>query len=270
MSYPGVVQGEPLASGRVARFWHLAVALRRGLWLLRRTQSANERTSLPAKLALLDQLRGYLMPEYVLSDYAKLWFEDEQFFETYHRLMPSSPQTAERKFFLRELLRLVTDLDGDTAEAGVFTGASSWFICASRQGRRSAHWAFDSFQGISSPAAPDGTFWRVGDLRVGSQVARAVLKDFDARVLEGWIPAVFAEAQIERLVFAHIDVDLYEPTLASMEFFYPLVVPGGVVVCDDYGSAITPGATRAVDDYMAGRPEPVIHAPTGQGIIIRR
>jgi hypothetical protein len=91
-------------------------------------------------------------------------------------------------------------------------------------------------------------------------------------VVTGWIPEVFrkAEADIGQLAFVHIDVDLYEPTRESLEFLYPRVASGGIIVCDDYGFISCPGAVRAIDEYMAGRPEPVLHCPTGQGVIIKQ
>ena len=47
-------------------------------------------------------------------------------------------------------------------------------------------------------------------------------------------------------------------------------VPGGLLVFDDYGFSTCPGATRAVDEFMASRPEPVIEVPTGQAFVIKR
>jgi len=48
----------------------------------------------------------------------------------------------------------------------------------------------------------------------------------------------------------HIDVDLYEPTLDSLNFFYPKLVKDGVIVCDDYGITQFPGAKKAVDEFL--------------------
>src|SRR5688572_31529904 len=42
------------------------------------------------------------------------------------------------------------------------------------------------------------------------------------------------------------DVDVYQPTRDSLEYFYPRLVTGGILVCDDYG---WPGARKAVDDF---------------------
>jgi len=48
-----------------------------------------------------------------------------------------------------------------------------------------------------------------------------------------------------------VDVDIYEPTKAVLEYLYPSVVPGGVVILDDY--AVWAGATKAVDEYFNGK-----------------
>ena len=39
---------------------------------------------------------------------------------------------------------------------------------------------------------------------------------------------------------------------------------------DDYGSEMSPGAAKAIDEFVAGRPEPLIESPTQQAFLIRR
>lgn len=253
---------------------HAARTLRKArtfVTLTRLRISGAEHDRLRAGYALLDQARRALLPSYKLTEYYKLWFYDDEYFAQYRRFEVND-LTADRKFFLRELLKLADSVEGDTAESGVYTGASSWFICEARKDHAGRHWAFDSFEGLSEPSDVDGTFWQKGGLRAAEKTARELLEPYRARVLRGWIPAVFGEAEgdIGKLAFVHIDVDLYEPTRDSLEFFYPRVTPGGIIVCDDYGFVSCPGATQAVDEFMAGRPEPVLHCPTGQGIIIKR
>src|SRR3954462_4738443 len=96
--------------------------------------------------ALLEEARDVLLPGYPLTDFMKVWFEDHAFLEEVRRFDPTE-RSSDRKFFLRQLLKLVDHLDGDTAEAGVYEGGSSWLICQAR-GRRSTHWGFDSFEGL--------------------------------------------------------------------------------------------------------------------------
>ncbi len=55
-----------------------------------------------------------------------------------------------------------------------------------------------------------------------------------------------------RLSLLNIDVDLYEPTKTCLKTFFPKVVPGGIIILDDYGAF--PGATRAVEEYFSDNP----------------
>ena len=61
----------------------------------------------------------------------------------------------------------------------------------------------------------------------------------------------------------HVDVDLYQPTRDSIDFFYPRLNPGGLFVCDDYGFTTCPGATKAIDDFMADKPETIVSMDAG-------
>lgn len=68
--------------------------------------------------------------------------------------------------------------------------------------------------------------------------------------------------------FVHIDVDLAEPTLASLAFFYPRMQAGGIIVCDDYGISTCVGATRAIDEFLTDKPERMVSLPDGGGFLI--
>jgi Macrocin-O-methyltransferase (TylF) len=70
-----------------------------------------------------------------------------------------------------------------------------------------------------------------------------------------------------RFALVHIDVDLYEPTRAALEFFHPRLSPGAVMICDDYGFASCPGARKAVDEYLADKADVAIELPSGQALI---
>jgi O-methyltransferase len=86
----------------------------------------------------------------------------------------------------------------------------------------------------------------------------------------GWIPTRFHDAGDRRFAFVHIDVDLEQPTRDSIEFFYPRLNPGGILLCDDYGFAACPGATRAIDEFLAHKPEKIVALASGGGFIVKR
>ena len=51
----------------------------------------------------------------------------------------------------------------------------------------------------------------------------------------------------------HLDADLYEPTLISLETFWDSLVIGGVLVLDEYGFDLYPGEASAVDEFFKKR-----------------
>lgn len=224
-----------------------------------------------ARFTLASKLLQRFYPPLAWTEYGRTWLEDDDFFEYYRKFSPDNPTSADRKFFLRELLKLIDDLPGDTAECGAYLGATSYLICQKAQVLGKSHSIFDSFEGLSAPDAADGGYWSGGDLTAAESQVRANLAGFDCfELYKGWIPERFPEVADRRFCFVHVDVDLYQPTRDSVAFFYPRLVPGGLLVCDDYGFSTCPGARRAVDEYMADRPEPVLQVPTGQGVIIKK
>ena len=83
------------------------------------------------------------------------------------------------------------------------------------------------------------------------------------------IPSRFDELKKNRFSFIHLDVDLYEPTRDSIEFFYPRINKGGILVCDDYMQTVCPGATKAIDEFLADKPEKMIALSGGGGFFIK-
>ncbi len=179
---------------------------------------------------------------------------------------------AGRRLMIQQLLRLTDKVPGDTAECGVYLGASSYLICSfiAQSALPKSHHMFNSFEGLSAPAADDSSHWRERDLQVDfGETARRLSRFENVHYYKGWIPDRFAEVVGRRFSFLHIDVDLYEPTRDSVAFFYPRMTPGGIIVCDDYGFASCPGATKAMDEYLQDKPEKMVMLSDGGGFLIK-
>ena len=103
------------------------------------------------------------------------------------------------------------------------------------------------------------------------EATRANLAEFGDAVkfYPGWIPERFHDVAECRFRFVHIDVDLYEPTRDSLAFFYPRVEDCGIIVCDDYWFTTCPGATRAVDEFLANKPEKMLPLAQGGGFLVK-
>lgn len=182
----------------------------------------------------------------------------------------------QRVFFLQAALRALEPVEGDIAECGVRHGRSTLFMASADNGRRDIH-IFDSFEGLSDPSEKDGeldVFKKDGKTRhFNIRNLDRVLKRFEAypkiNVYQGWIPERFDEIADRRFVLVHVDVDLYNPTLDTLEFFWPRLNPGGMVICDDYGATDYPGAQEAMDEFFVDKRERPVELPSGQAIVTK-
>ena len=156
------------------------------------------------------------------------------------------------------------DLNGDFAECGCWKGHSTYIISKLLQPNRTTQLfhVFDSFEGgLSDKTAPDITeqsrlteeATRQEKLHFASteDELRNAIGEFEfVRVYKGWIPERFHEIEDRHFSFVHIDVDLYQPSLDSLEFFFSRLDHGGASVVDDYGYTNFPGAKKAVDEFL--------------------
>lgn len=224
-----------------------------------------------ARFSLLASLGSVLVPEYRFKWPQMEWWHDDAFTRYLARFGEAAGFNADRRLMVHELIRLTEGVPGDTAECGVYQGAGSYVICAANaKDPDRSHHIFDSFAGLSEPSDQDGEHWTAGNLAFGLAGVRENLSEFErVHYYQGWIPERFPEVSDRRFSFVHIDVDLAEPTRDSIEFFYPLMNPGGIIVCDDYGFTTCPGATRAIDDFLAGRDEKMIRLSGGGGFMVK-
>lgn len=181
----------------------------------------------------------------------------------------------ERKFNLDQLTRLAYRIPGDVAECGTYKGGSAFFLAKHIKEKFSDKqlFLFDSFAGLSSPSEIDGNWWSLADLSCSVQDLRANLASLGelpfVKIYSGWIPDRFIEVADRLFCFVHIDLDLYQPTRASLEFFYSRISRGGMILFDDYGHSTCPGVTAAVDEFMAEKPEPIINLASGGAFIVK-
>jgi hypothetical protein len=187
--------------------------------------------------------------------------------------------TKDRYYNLFNLAKLVKDVPGDIAECGVMQGHGSFLMLRAHypvgfdQEKASKHLhGFDSFEGLSEPGKEDqsGHGWSKHDLATPSSVPYNNLWGcFPDRftLYPGWIPTRFKDVADKTFSMVHIDVDLADPTRESLEFFWPRLNSGGIVVCDDYGSARCPGAKKVMDGFAASVGKLVVRLSTGQAFI---
>ena len=220
----------------------------------------------------MERLGNMFNPHFHFTEFGEIWREDKKFEAWYAGFVGDNFHSIDRKYTVNRFLQLLTNVPGDTVECGAYKGATSYLICAyiQQQAQPRTHHIFDSFEGLSSPKTADGLYWKKGDLATDEESCRNNLAAFGfVKYYKGWIPDRFDEVKDKQFSFVHIDVDLYQPTLDALSFFYERLNKRGILICDDYGFSTCPGTTKAMDDFFKDKPEMVIMLTTGQAFIIK-
>lgn len=170
-------------------------------------------------------------------------------------------------WILRELAKAQKSHGGCFAEVGVFRGVSAEVICQAKLPSTNFY-LFDTFEGLPLPGKLDPRF-KERAFSVSEKVVYARLKQYTGWfVHKGLFPASAAPVQSERFSFVHLDVDLYESTLAGLEFFWSRMLEGGVLVSHDYSQC--EGVYRAFDEFFQHRMDfRLVELPTTQVMVIK-
>lgn len=200
------------------------------------------------------------------------WNEDEQFVALAKQVREHTLIHEERLFMLYQFASSVVPLNGNVAELGVYKGGSAKLLAKifERSTEKKRIFLFDTFCGMPE-ANPTIDLHKKGDFSDTSlESAQKFLCDCqDVIFYKGLFSDTLVKVADETFCFVHIDCDIYQSVLECCEFFYPRVIPCGVMVFDDYGVLSCPGVKKAVDDYFLDKIERPIYLPAGQCVIKR-
>lgn len=207
-----------------------------------------------------------------MDSYISRWKDDPRFIELNYQYdqihgikTDIDSALVARLYILRQLAKHQQNKNLNFAEAGVFAGMSMHFVAEFCNAR---FIGIDSFEGVSDPGTYDTDYFKTVKLDIPIDYAKRTTKNIkNIELYKGWIPDIFNQIEDLEYCYVNIDVDLYEPTKNSIEYFWPKIVPGGVLICDDYGSYKTIGARKAMNDFFGQ--ENLLELPTGQAIIYK-
>jgi O-methyltransferase len=169
-------------------------------------------------------------------------------------------------------VRAASRLDGTMAEAGVFAGGTARLICEAK-GNRPLR-LFDVLETLQGPPHASPETHRITQLRrrfgkwhaARADVERLLAAYPAVYIHSGVFPDTATELGHDRFSFVHIDLDMQQSTRDALEFFYPRLLIGGILIGDDYNDR---EVRRAFDDYFSGRDVTVIPLPWGQAIVVK-
>ena len=183
------------------------------------------------------------------------------------QIIPHSVVSSDRINVLIKCLNLTKDLNGSMSEVGVYRGGSAYHINKHSHGKMV--FLFDTFEGIPMQGELDPH--PVGDFGDTSyeDVKNLFKNDLNVQVIKGVFPDSAKDVIFEgdKFCFVHIDADQYESTKNCLEFFYPKMVKGGIILMDDYGWL--KGVDKAIDEFFEDKTEKIIQEAQYQCYIIK-
>lgn len=191
------------------------------------------------------------------------WDYENGFYLTTH------PKRIGKLLAQYEIYKLITSLPGQVVELGVFKAASLMRLLTFRELLENSDSrqivGFDSF-GSFAPQneATDAAFISEFEIEAGTGFSAETIDAFirakpfaNYELIAGDVTSTvpkFLTAKLHfQIALLHLDLDVYGPTKAMLDLLYPRIVRGGVVMVDDY--AHTPGATRAVNEFLERTPQ---------------
>jgi hypothetical protein len=135
-------------------------------------------------------------------------------------------------FQLYRFVEQLAKIPGDIAELGAYQGGSARLICEVK-GAKALH-LFDTFEGMPAVNSEDAKFFPEGSWKSDLESVKAYLAGFPGvHFHKGFFPETARPVENLRFSFVHLDADLYESTLTGLEFFFPRLNTGGVLVSHD-------------------------------------
>ena len=127
---------------------------------------------------------------------------------------------------------------------------------------------FDTYEGLPKDCDKDSGVHKEKQYACSLESVSKYLEEFpNVTYHKGLFPDSAADVPDAKYAFVHFDVDLYEGTLACLEYFYPKMITGGIMVSHDY--SILEGVKTAFTEFFADKQENVIELPETQCMVIK-
>jgi len=160
---------------------------------------------------------------------------------------------------------------GAFAELGVYQGKSARILHLMDPSRRL--YLFDTFEGFPAVdlKGEEGKASTYSSGHFADTSVSIVMKKLGGGdgilLFPGYFPETVKSVNEGSFSLVSLDADLYKPTKAGLEYFYPRLSPGGVILVHDYNPHWT-GVIRAVDEFMKTIPETPVLIPDRDGTLL--
>lgn len=170
-------------------------------------------------------------------------------------------------------------LSGHFVECGVWRGFLSTaimnYIAWPMEGRN--FYLFDSWEGLDETNLTENEQKQIGKVHYLKKFYENQYDEMKAHyaqyenvvLIKGMVPETLAQVEIDRIAYLSIDMNCALPEIAAAECFWEKIVPGGMILLDDYGFVSYEDQKTAFDRFAKQRGLEILALPTGQGLMIK-
>ncbi len=168
-------------------------------------------------------------------------------------------------------------LDGDFVECGVNTGifarAIIHYTDFNSTGKK--YYLLDTFNGFDERYSTSEERTRMASHYSANkkdlyEQVQQTFKGFNVRIIQGPVPDTLPGVDTQKVSFLSIDMNSVRPEIEAMNFFWDKMVPGGIIILDDYGYAnMFLEQKKAHDEFARSKGVEILTLPTCQGMIIK-
>lgn len=169
-------------------------------------------------------------------------------------------------------------LNGDFVDCGVNTGifarAVADYTDFAKAGK--TYYLLDTFAGLdprySSAAEMSREMNHKYKEQKGSLYERVqeTFKDLPVKIIRGAVPDTLPEVDTTRIAYLSLDMNCVQPETEALRYFWDRIVPGGIIILDDYGySNAYMDQKHAHDAFARSKGVEILTLPTCQGMIIK-
>lgn len=166
-------------------------------------------------------------------------------------------------------------LPGDMVECGVYRGGLSRTVMdyIGFEGLPKTFYLLDTFRGIpEDQILPEERHLGRGLERYEEcydDVVRTFARYPNVRIIRGPVPDTLPQVTAERVCYLSLDMNSAVAEVAALEYFWGRLVPGAIVLLDDYGFRDYAPQKHAMDAFAAEHGVSILSLPTGQGLIVK-
>ncbi len=182
------------------------------------------------------------------------WLLDDKFQACHHIIKDYTLVDLYRCYELWHLLGQVNNVEGEVLEVGTWRGGTGCLLGrrAMDLGLKSRIFLCDTFEGVVKTSDKDSSYTGGEHADTSIPVVQELMGKLgvdNIKILKGIFPEDTA-SEVEDLKFrlCHIDVDVYQSGKDILDWVWPRLSLGAVVVFDDFGFASTTGITRLVHE----------------------